>query len=308
MANVCLQTDSSKPELRGFFGDVVMRVIGQNGNTKPIVAQRSAYIIWFFAMFWVFSSASAELVLSAPPREAEEAGDTLYGPLAAHLSELLGTKVYYEHPQNWLQYQRDLRNGRYDIVFDGPHFISWRQEHLKHQVLVRLPGFLEFVIVVENTDKELSSVQDLIGKKVCGIPPPNLSALTVIELFKNPVRQPVIWGVPGGFEKVLESFEKHECRAAVFRVNFYNKLSAERKSNQRVLFRSKPLPNQGISVSSKINAESRQKIVRSLTVGAGKDAARKISKRFAGNKAFVIAKREEYVSHNFLLEGVVFGW
>ncbi|KPJ93231.1 MAG: hypothetical protein AMJ53_07800, partial [Gammaproteobacteria bacterium SG8_11] len=67
----------------------------------------------------------ADLILSAPPRELPEAGLKLYGPLASHLSELLGEKVIYQHPNNWLEYQRDLRRGVYDIVFDGPHFVSW---------------------------------------------------------------------------------------------------------------------------------------------------------------------------------------
>lgn len=252
--------------------------------------------------------ANADLVLSAPPREAVKAGEILYGPLASHLSKLLGEKVSYQHPKNWLQYQRDLRRGSYDIVFDGPHFISWRQAHLKHEVLVKLPGVLQFVIVVEKGDAEVKQVKDLIGKKVCGIPPPNLATLKVIELFKNPVRQPVIWGVPGGFRKVLESFEAQKCRAAVFRTNFFEKLPEQKRRNKRVLYRSKPLPNQGISVSDKINTENKKKIVRSLTVGAGQQVTQKISKRFASNKAFIEAHKEEYASHNLLLEGVVFGW
>ena len=56
-------------------------------------------------------SANAELIFSAPPRESSNAGAELYGPLAEHLSSLLGEKVVYQHPKNWLQYQRDLRKG-----------------------------------------------------------------------------------------------------------------------------------------------------------------------------------------------------
>ncbi|MDH5777459.1 MAG: phosphate/phosphite/phosphonate ABC transporter substrate-binding protein, partial [Gammaproteobacteria bacterium] len=70
--------------------------------------------------------------MTAPPRESKEAGNKLYTPLANHLSKLLNAKVVYQHPGNWLNYQRDMREDKYDIVFDGPHFISWRLEHLKH--------------------------------------------------------------------------------------------------------------------------------------------------------------------------------
>jgi hypothetical protein len=55
--------------------------------------------------------------------------------------------VRYEHPGNWLHYQRNLRNDMYDIVFDGPHFASWRMEHLEHDMLVKLPGNLQFYLL-----------------------------------------------------------------------------------------------------------------------------------------------------------------
>lgn len=256
--------------------------------------------------------ANAELVMTAPPRESPEAGEKVYAPLAAHLSEILGEKVTYKHPKNWLQYQRDLRHDVYDIVFDGPHFVSWRMAHLKHEVLVKLPGTLEFVIVVNKDDPEIKGMKNLIGKKICGIPPPNLATLTVIDQFQNPVRQPVIWGVRGGFSKVLTSFKKRECRAAVFRTTFYDKkVSADDKKNMRELFRSKALPNQAISVSNRISSKNKKKIIRSLTLEeSGKKASEGITKRFGGKNAspFISATQDEYQEHTNLLEGVVFGW
>lgn len=252
---------------------------------------------------------NAELILSAPPRELPDAGAELYGPLASHLTKLLGEKVTYRHPSNWLEYQRDLRHGVYDIVFDGPHFVSWRLEHLQHDVLVKLPGFLEFVIVTYEDDEAIKKIGNLVGKKVCGIPPPNLATLTVIEQFKNPVRQPVIWGVPGGYKNVYKSLKEKQCRAAVFRSGFYDKkLTDAQRKGFKVLFRSKPLPNQAISAGPKLDPVKKKKIIRSLTIGEGKSATQSISKRFAGNKAFIAANNKEYFTHNQLLEGIVFGW
>ena len=73
----------------------------------------------------LFQSAIAkDLILTAPPREKPEAGQKLYGPIASYLTKLLGKKVVYKHPQNWLNYQHEMRHDKYDIVFDGPHFIS----------------------------------------------------------------------------------------------------------------------------------------------------------------------------------------
>lgn len=266
-----------------------------------------------FALLFALSIPSyAELILSAPPREDSETGTKLYGPLAEHLSKLLGEKVTYVHPNNWLEYQRDLRKDVYDIVFDGPHFVSWRMSHLHHDVLVKLPGTLEFVVIVNSDDPEIKHVKDLIGKKICGIPPPNLATLTVIDQFPNPVRQPVIWGVNGGYMDVFRAFISGKCRAAVFRSTFFEKkLTEQDRANTRVLFRSKALPNQAISVSSRVNDTARKKIVKSLTTaGNGMIATKSISRRFGGKQAkpFVSAKKEEYEQHTQLLEGIVFGW
>lgn len=259
-----------------------------------------------------FPVVSAELILTAPPRELPEAGEKIYQPLAEYLSGVLGEKVTYKHPKNWLQYQRDLRHDVYDIVFDGPHFVSWRMAHLNHDVLVKLPGTLEFVIVINKDDQQVAELKDLIGKRICGIPPPNLATLTVIEQFRNPVRQPIIWGVRGGFPKVLDTFRKGGCRAAVFRTTYYNKkLTDKDRATMKVLFKSKALPNQAISVSSRVKSKYKKQIIRSLTLDAkGKRAAQGIVNRFGGKSGspFIAAHKNEYADHTLLLEGVVFGW
>lgn len=272
----------------------------------------SQLFVGFLIYLAATQSVVAEIIMTAPPRELPEAGEKLYAPLAAHLTELLGEKVTYKHPKNWLEYQRDVRHDVYDIVFDGPHFVSWRVAHLNHDVLVKLPGTLEFVIVINKDDQEIKTMKDLVGKKICGIPPPNLATLTVIEQFQNPVRQPIIWGVQGGFKKVNDTFQKGECRAAVFRTNYYEKkLSAMDRASMHVLYKSKALPNQAISVSPRIGSKYKEEIIRSLTLDAkGKKAAEGIVKRFGGQQSspFIAAKKDEYSEHSNLLEGVVFGW
>ena len=279
---------------------------------KCSIRKNPNFLYVFLILLFYAQGVSAEFVMTAPPRENPEAGAKIYQPLAEYLSTILGEKVVYKHPKNWLQYQRDLRHDAYDIVFDGPHFVSWRMAHLKHDVLVKLPGTLEFVIVVNKDDSEIKEMKNLVGKKICGIPPPNLATLTVIEQFNNPVRQPIIWGVQGGFPKVYETFRKGGCRAAVFRTTyFYKKLTDADRASLRILYHSKALPNQAISVSQRVGSKYKDKIIRSLTLEeTGKKAAQGITQRFGGKKAppFVAATTKEYEDHTNLLEGVVFGW
>ncbi len=249
--------------------------------------------------------------MTSPPRETAEAGQKLYGPLAEYLSGLIGTRVVYQHPRNWLNYQREMRDNKYDIIFDGPHFISWRIAHLKHDVLVKLPGQLEFLLVAGADDKSTNSLDDLIGQRICAISPPNLSSLTALDRFRNPVRQPVMTGIQGGMEKVHKAFVEGKCKAAVLRIDFYNKkLQQAERDKLKILFHSTPLPNQGISVSQRLSASAKNKIVQSLTFGDGAKLSDSIVKRFAGKQAkgFVPAKNDEYAGHNMFLEGIIFGW
>jgi ABC-type phosphate/phosphonate transport system substrate-binding protein len=260
---------------------------------------------------WAGFAHAADLILTAPPRESAEQGQKDYGPLADYLTQMLGTKVTYQHPGNWLEYQRSMRNDTYDIVFDGPHFVSWRMENIGHEVLVKLPGTLEFFIVARADDNEVQKLDDLVGQRICGIPPPNLATMTVISQYPNPVQQPVIKGVPGGMGGVWKAFKAGECKGAVLRTTFFNKkLKDEDRALTKILVKSAPLPNPAISVSKRLPVDVRNNIIHALTKGDGMQAAQPIVSRFGGKKAksFIAAKRPEYEGHNYLLEGVIFGW
>lgn len=253
---------------------------------------------------------AADIIFTAPPREKPAAGKKLYGPIANHLSKLLNRKVVYKHPSNWLSYQRDMRDDKYDIIFDGPHFASWRMAHLGHDMLVKIPGHLGFMLVKPKTETAINNINDLIGKRICGISMPNLSTLSILAAYPNPVRQPVIVGVKGGMKGVVKALLKNKCNAYVFRDVFYKKkIKAELKQNLQVLYKSKPLPNQVISASKRISPAQKKAIIHSLTLGKGVDSTKGVLKRFGGKaRTFVKATNEEYKGHNMLLEGVIFGW
>ncbi len=253
---------------------------------------------------------AADIIFTAPPREKHAAGVKIYEPIAKHLSKLINKKVVYLHPSNWLTYQRDMRDGKYDIVFDGPHFASWRMAHLGHDMLVKLPGKLGFILVKPKSETTINNLNDLIGKRICGISMPNLSTLSILAAYPNPVRQPVIVGVKGGMKGVAKALAKNKCQAYVFRDKFYmKKLKPEVKQNLEIIYKSNPLPNQAITASNRISPADKKAIVHSLTLGKGVDASKGLLKRFGGKaRAFIKASNEEYKGHNLLLEGVIFGW
>ena len=251
-----------------------------------------------------------DLILTAPPREKPADGQKQYGPLAAYLTKLFGQKVTYVFPGNWLKYQRDMREDKYDIIFDGPHFISWRNAHLDNQVVVRLPGTLAFYLLGKKDDQNIKSVNDLVAKEFCGVPPPNLASLSILAAFPNPVRQPVIKGIRGAGAAVFKAFMAGQCSAAVIRTAYYKKfLTDAQRAKVKIIYASKPYPNQGITVSKRVTPRERSLMVQALTNGDGIKATQPILKRFGGKaKHFIPTKNEEYLGINSLLEGVIFGW
>jgi len=264
-------------------------------------------LILFLSLF-VWGSVQAQLILTAPPRESSVAGVAQYGPLANYLSELLGEKVTYEHPKGWLFYQRDMRADKYDIVFDGPHFMSWRMKKFNHTPVARLPGKLVFVLIANINDDEIDSVHDLVNKKLCAIAPPNLSTITILAELTQPARQPRLKSIKGGMKGVFKAFSEGKCRAAILRDKFYlKKISDKDRSTTKVVYKSLPVPNQGITVSERVSDEQRQKIISALTK-TNKGTAPTL-KRFAPKAATMLpATEDDYERHYKLLTGIIFGW
>lgn len=251
-----------------------------------------------------------DLIMSAPPRETQQEAESLYNPLAEVFTKILGRPVRYVYPENWFNYQHKMRNGAYDIVFDGPHFASWRIKHLNHELLVKLTGKIEFVTMVRKGNKSINTLNDLIGKKICSISPPNLSALTILDSYKNPVQQPILYGIRGGMATVVNRFNSGACDAAVIRTSYYKKkLTLDDRKQTKVVFKSSPLPNQAFTVSTKLTAVEVAKLASAIVYGKAKEAINPIAMRFGGKESeFMAAETSEYFDQRLLLEGVILGW
>lgn len=257
------------------------------------------------------SVVQAELIFTAPPRETPEVGQRIYGPIAKQLTELLGQPVVYEHPRAWQTYSFEMRSGRYDVVFDGPHFGAWRMVHLDHVPLVKLPGSLVFVVITGADNDAVTELDDLRERKVCGLASPNLATMTLLSQFPNPVRQPIMYDLrQGGFKAVYGAWKEGKCEAAVLRKQFFTqKVSDEDKSRIKVLFTSKPVPSQTITAGPKITASQRNLLVKQWTSEQGAKSASELFARFSKKSTkFLPAEASEYENLNLLLEGMVWGW
>lgn len=251
----------------------------------------------------------ADLIFSAPPRENAEQGQKLYEPFARYLSEIIGDRVVYEQPRNWVEYSVDMRRGRYDIVFDGPHFTAWRMKHLNHAPIARLPGATEFMLVSRKDDPRLRATKDLVHMPICTLVSPNLGTAAILSQFKNPVLQPEIYEVKGGFEDVYKTFTERRCRAAVVRDFIYRKLSQEERNELYLIYKTPSMPNQTISVGERVHRVARAKLTAALTVKQGLHAAESLFSEFSKKaRYFVKVNAAEYDGLETYLEGVVWGW
>lgn len=260
---------------------------------------------------WHSWSQAQALLLTAPPRETPQVGEQMYAPLAKHLSELTGHDIRYRHPGNWLRYQRDMRRHKYDIVFDGPHFASWRIRHAGHSAVARLPGFLQFYLVARADNDAIVIPRDLAARRVCVIPPPNLSSLALLARTDGPAREPILEAARGGMKGVYQKLMSGACEAAMLRSSFFDKkLEPQQRDQLKIIYSSPQMPNQVITVGSVLSAQQQQKIAVSLISGEGVEATQAIVKRFAGQqtKAFIAVKPGEYDDYSDLLEGVILGW
>lgn len=261
--------------------------------------------------FWVvwITNASADLVLSAPPRESAEEAKRTYEPLARFFTEIIGERVSYVQPRDWLQYTTDMRNGKYDILFDGPHFAAWRMKHLHHVALARLPGTLDFIVLANWDDKRINKLRDLMGLPVCGLPSPNLGTMTVMAQFTDSLAEPEIKEAQGSFEDIIKAFRDGNCRAAIVRDTAFKSLPDAEKKPFKVIFKSPPFPNQTVTVSGSVQPKIREKLIAALTVKQGFIPAEFIFNEFSKKSQFFIpAPAEEYHGLEAILEGVVWGW
>jgi ABC-type phosphate/phosphonate transport system substrate-binding protein len=231
-------------------------------------------------------------VFSAPPRESAQAAAEIYAPLAEYLSQVTGKKVVFHQASDWLAYQTEMRRGDYDLVFDGPHFNSWRITNLQHHVLVKAPGDHSFVVVVKKTNDRIHDLKQLAGRGVCGMSPPNLGTLTVLDEFDNPLRQPIIQNTQG-WDNIYRAMAAGQCSAAILPVRNLAKYDPQGTST-RVIFRAKTYPNQALSAGPRVSPADQARIAQALATPDARAATAGLRDAYALAGDFQPVGKDEY--------------
>ena len=93
---------------------------------------KQAIIVIFLMQISATAYSADTYILTSPPRENLEVGKQQYDSIAEYLTKTTGKTFTYEHPSDWLTYTKNMKDDYYDVVLDGPHFISWRVAMLEH--------------------------------------------------------------------------------------------------------------------------------------------------------------------------------
>jgi len=259
--------------------------------------------------YWLVSScANAAVIFSAAPLGSREQAMQIFTPLANYLGEVIGETVVYEHPASWSDYAKNMREGRYDIVFDAPHFGSWRIKNINHIPIVRLPGNLGYVILVNENNRNINVLRDLLRVKICALQSPTLGTMTVYKLFPNPVYMPQIREISGDFRDVYNELKKGTCEAAVLQDAIYQHLVPAEKREVKIITKSARMPQSTLTIGPRLSGK-RKLIADKLMTAKGMHAAAKL---FSTNgkhiKSFIYVNKSEYKGLDNLLADVAWGW
>ena len=230
------------------------------------------------------------LVFTAPPRETPEAGIDIYQPVAEYLSKAIGKKIVYKHPGTWGVYRTEMLKGGYDIVFDGPHFNSYRMENLNHNILVKIPERHEFTVIVRK-DQKITGLQQMAGRTFCAHAPPNLGTLVLLSQFDNPSRQPSIVNAKG-WSEVYEGVVSGKCAGGILPALNLKKL--DHAGLTKVVFKTEAMPNQAFSAGPRVSMEDQTRIAQALVSPTAAMATAKLRDAYKVGDSFAPASNQEY--------------
>ena len=237
----------------------VLSSINNNGSSNA-----SRYSVLLAALVLPATVTAKELVLTSPPRESADKAMAVFQPIAEHPSRVLGRQVVFKYSDNWLSYQSEMQKDLYDIVVDGPHFVSYRMTKHQHTPVVKLPGKFVFAIIAMKGNDRIDKLEDIQGRRLCATAPPNLGALTALAQYTNPSRQPILVDTKG-FSQAYEALVNGKCVAAILQVKLLEKLEKDKKVT-KLLFESKGLPTQAITASPRLDAAQHARLAEALLI------------------------------------------
>ena len=234
---------------------------------------------------------AAPLLFTAAPLESSQTAAGIYEPIARYLGQALNRPVVYRYVGNWGVYRTQMQRGDYDLVFDGPHFTSYRLEKLRHQLLVRLPDTFQYVTVARD-DFVFVGMQRLYRNNFCAFSSPNLGTLMLLDLFDNPARQPHITAAASS-DEIYQGVVGKRCAAGVLPLAHFRRLNQD--GRVRVLYTSDALPGQALSAGPRVSPDERLQLINALVSPAASGPTAPLRAAWRTEGGLVRANAEDYL-------------
>ncbi len=246
------------------------------------------------------SAQAATLKFAIPPFLPKAELEKSFGPLIQKLSEMTGTSIELEVFPNYLAFWQETRTGSpFDIALDSAPTTDFRVERQHWHVIAKLSGTVTQSLVTGPNDAVLDP-SELINKKIAVQPSPSVSALTLYQLFPNPVQQPQLVFVDSN-RAAADAVKSGKVAAALIPTPI-----AAGYPSLNMVTTTAPLPFLAVSVSPNVPPE----VVKSLQaalVGLGETPEGKTLLKQSQLRAFTLATDSEYAGSEKLLEGT-FGY
>ena len=256
-------------------------------------------MIFIFLSMLVPQIVFGAYVFTAPPRETPRNGYKVYKSIADFLTKSTGYRFEYKQQSTWDEYVQDMRNEKYDLIFDGPHFVDWRIHNIGHHALVKIPHLLQWRVIKRKDNTSITKLDDLAGKKVCAPGSPNFGMLNLFNHFSKADKKPIHVEVKG-WNNVYDAVKNGDCVAGVLpkkNHQIYDKAGVYTTSIHTHL----PYPNQAFTVGKRISEGLGDDIREALLSEDGQAALKNLRKRYTGGSKLVSAVDEEYDSIYTLL-------
>lgn len=251
----------------------------------------------------VLARARKPWLFGTPPGGSVSTEKALFQPIAAYLTRVTGHPIVFRPATNWLTYSQDVAQGKYDLVFDGAHFTSWRDHYLGDVPLVRLPGPSGYAVVTRKNER-ITKLSQLTGRSVCANSPPSLATLLLLGKFSDVSRQPFLM-VVRGWRQGLHGLLTNQCDAAIVPMARLQSLPEAQAAGVRVMYRTKTYPSRALSAGPQIPADVQARIRAALLSPAGQKVTEPL-RRADGAQVFVPASRHEYAGLSHLLANTLY--
>lgn len=210
-------------------------------------------------------------------------------------------ELVYVPSSDWRRFNTALLSKQIDILIAEPQVTAFAvnyKDGMKMHAIARFPHTTSYHLVVEQGEK-FKHYRDLQQRRICMRPQPNYGNVLINLLYDNPVLVPTFVSLNRSDDFLLEKLNQGSCDAAVISDSTYKAKVQTLVS----LHQTEEADALGISVSGKIQADTRDKIVELIQ-------KLDLSPYFAGvtSEQRLIAADNDYFEQYEVLAGLITGF